>query len=80
VSPWSTANLDLLYPETSGSRPSELKETIEFGRAIFRLAARDPEVHRLFYEVQHLLRPNSVYRDPHFVERVRAVMAEAHIH
>jgi 2-polyprenyl-6-methoxyphenol hydroxylase-like FAD-dependent oxidoreductase len=77
VSPWSTANLDFLYPETTGSRPPGLRETIEFGRAIFRLAARDPEVHRLFYEVQHLLRPNSVYRDPHFVERVRAVMAEA---
>lgn len=79
VSPWSTANLDLVYPETSGSRPPELRDTIEFGRAIFRLAARDPEVHRLFYEVQHLLRPNSAYRDPHFVERVRAVMAEAQI-
>jgi hypothetical protein len=41
-----------------------------------RLAARDPDVHRLTVEVQHLLKPRSVYQDPALVQRVLAVMAE----
>jgi 2-polyprenyl-6-methoxyphenol hydroxylase-like FAD-dependent oxidoreductase len=75
--PWSAARLDLIYPETSGSRPADLQETLKFGAGVFTLAARDPQVHKLFSEVQQLLKPNSVYRDPAFVERVQAIMAEA---
>jgi len=43
--------------------------------AFSRLAAQDPEVHRLVVEVRHLLKPSSALRD--FVERVEALMAEA---
>jgi hypothetical protein len=43
---------------------------------VTRLAARDPIAHKLVYEVAHLLRPRSVYRDPELVEQVLAVMAE----
>ncbi len=75
--PWSVALLDLVYPKTSGLRPVDLENTLRFGGGVFRLAARDPAVHELMLEVQHLLKPNSVYRDPAFVERVQAVMAEA---
>ena len=75
--PWSAARLDLVYPETTGSRPGDLQETLKFGAGVFTLAAREPEAHKLFSEVQQLLKPNSVYRDPSFVARVQAIMAEA---
>lgn len=75
--PWSVATLDLAYPKTSGARPADLENTLRFGAGVFKLAARDPAVHKLMVEVAHLLKPNSVYREPAFVERVQAVMAEA---
>jgi hypothetical protein len=43
--------------------------------ALGKLAARDPDVHRLTAEVSHLLKPRSVYREPELVQRVLAVMA-----
>jgi len=43
--------------------------------ALTRLAARDPAVHKLVAEVQHLLKPRSVYREPQLMERVLATMA-----
>jgi hypothetical protein len=58
-------------------RPPEFADTIKFGAGVIRLAAWDPAVHLLFAEVQHLLRPNPALREPAFVERVKAVMAEA---
>jgi hypothetical protein len=36
----------------------------------------DPAVHQLMIEVQHLIRPRNVLRDPNFVQRVQMVMAE----
>jgi 2-polyprenyl-6-methoxyphenol hydroxylase-like FAD-dependent oxidoreductase len=74
--PWSTAILDFVYPETTGVRPPDLENSFEFVAALFRLAARDPDVHRLFTEVQQLLKPNSVFQDPDFAERVNAEIAE----
>jgi hypothetical protein len=76
--PWATAAVaDFVYPETRGDRPPDLETTLSFGQAIVRLAARDADVHRLRMEVMNLLKPPSAYRDPAFVARVRAVMAEA---
>jgi hypothetical protein len=43
--------------------------------ALTRLAARDPDVHKLMVEVQALVKSRSVLRDPDLVERVRAVAA-----
>ena len=40
-------------------------------------AAEDPAIHKLTVEVQNLLKPRSVYRDPALVERLLAKMAEA---
>jgi hypothetical protein len=73
---WSTAVLDLVYPETSGSRPSDFESTLKFGAGIRELAFRDPAVHKLMMEVQHLLKPSSVFRIAEFVQRVEAVNAE----
>ena len=50
---------------------------LKFRRALNRLAAADPAVHKLTTEVGHLLKPRSVLRDPGFVERVQAMMTEA---
>lgn len=75
---WEAAAVpDLLLPETTGERPADFKERLMFRRALTRLAADDPEVHRLIIEVQHLMRPRSALRDPALVRRARAVMEEA---
>jgi len=75
--PWAGAAVpDFVHPETRGRRPPDFNRSHKFGLALTRLAARDPIVHKLVYEVAHLLRPRSVYRDPELVERVLAVMAE----
>jgi 2-polyprenyl-6-methoxyphenol hydroxylase-like FAD-dependent oxidoreductase len=75
--PWSVAMLDFAFPETRGQRPEDFEMTLKFGIALTRLAAEDPAVHKLTLEVQHLLKPRSVYRDPDLVRRVFAKMPEA---
>jgi 2-polyprenyl-6-methoxyphenol hydroxylase-like FAD-dependent oxidoreductase len=75
--PWSVAILDFVFPDTRGQRPADFETTLKFGIALTRLAAEDPAVHKLTAEVQNLLRPRSVYRDPALVQRVLAKMAEA---
>ena len=75
--PWSVAILDFVFPGTRGQRPADFETTLRFGIALTRLAAEDPAVHKLTAEVQNLLKPRSVYRDPKLVERVLAKMAEA---
>jgi hypothetical protein len=74
--PWSVAILDFVFPDTRGQRPADFETTLKFGIALTRLAAEDPAVHKLALEVQHLVKPRSVYRDPALVQRVLAKMAE----
>ena len=75
--PWAAAAVpDLAFPETKGHRPPDLDGILKFGRALNRLAAVDPAVHQQMIEVQHLIRPRNVLRDPNFVQRVQMVMAE----
>ncbi len=74
--PWAAAAIpDFVHPDTRGERPADFEQTLKFGIALGKLAARDPAVHRLTSEVQHLLKPRSVYQDPDLVQRVLAVMA-----
>lgn len=73
--PWSVANLDFIFPDTRGERPADFDLTLRFGAALNRLAAEDPAVHTLIFEVQNLLKPRSVYREPELVARVMAEMA-----
>ena len=75
--PWSVATLDFVFPDTRGQRLADFEITLNFGIALTRLAAEDPAVHKLTAEVQNLLKPRSVYRDPALVQRVFAKMAEA---
>jgi 2-polyprenyl-6-methoxyphenol hydroxylase-like FAD-dependent oxidoreductase len=76
--PWAAAAIpDFVHPDTRGERPADFEQTVKFGAALGKLAARDPAVHRLTSEVQHLLKPRSVYQDPDLVQRVRALMSGA---
>ena len=77
--PWLSAAIpDFVHPDTRGERPADLEQMLKFGLALTKLAARDPAVHTLMAEVQHLLKPRSVYRDPELVQRVLAVMGRSH--
>jgi 2-polyprenyl-6-methoxyphenol hydroxylase-like FAD-dependent oxidoreductase len=74
--PWAiAANLDFVYPQTRGQRPADLEGTLKFGAALNRIAARDPAVHKLTLEVQHLLKPRGALLTPELVQRVQAEMA-----
>ena len=75
--PWSVATLDFALPDTRGQRPADFETTLKFGIALNQLAAEDPAVHKLTLEVQHLLKPRSVYRDPALLQRVLEKMADA---
>jgi 2-polyprenyl-6-methoxyphenol hydroxylase-like FAD-dependent oxidoreductase len=76
--PWAMSTVpDFVYPETQGQRPADFDNALNFSRALARIAAQDPAVHKLMLEVQHLLKPRSAYRDPEFMRRMTAEMAEA---
>jgi 2-polyprenyl-6-methoxyphenol hydroxylase-like FAD-dependent oxidoreductase len=76
--PWATAAIpDFLDPRTEGQRPPDLENILKFSGALFKIAAEDPAVHKVLIEVQHLLKPQSAYREPELARRVQAVMAEA---
>lgn len=73
---WATAVVpDFLDPLTEGARPPDLEGALRFGAALRRLAYEEPEFHRLMLEVQHMIKPRSILREPAIVERIKAVMA-----
>ncbi len=75
--PWQGSAIpDFAHPETRGERPENFEQMLRIGAALGKLAARDPAVHKLVAEVQHLLKPRTVYQDPDFVQRLLGVMAE----
>ncbi len=71
---WNAAVPDLVHPETTGERPPNFADALQYGAALRRLAAEDADVYRLLLEVQHLLKPRSALGDPALVARVRAAM------
>jgi 2-polyprenyl-6-methoxyphenol hydroxylase-like FAD-dependent oxidoreductase len=76
--PWTLAAIpDFAHPKTTGERPEDLKQALEFSEALFHLAAEDPAVHQLLFEVLHLLKPRSALNDPDIVERVKGLAAQA---
>jgi 2-polyprenyl-6-methoxyphenol hydroxylase-like FAD-dependent oxidoreductase len=76
--PWAMAALpDLIYPSTTGDRPGDFAQMLQFGAALTRLAAREADVHKTMIEVGNLLRPRSVYREPDLMKRVVAEMGAA---
>jgi 2-polyprenyl-6-methoxyphenol hydroxylase-like FAD-dependent oxidoreductase len=73
--PWAVANMDFVYPQTRGERPADLEMTLRFVAALTRVAAREPAVHKVMLQVQHLMRPRSAYQDPAVMPLVLAEMA-----
>jgi 2-polyprenyl-6-methoxyphenol hydroxylase-like FAD-dependent oxidoreductase len=76
--PWALAAVpDLAHPKAEGKRPEDLEQRLAFSEALNHLAAEDPAVHKLLFEVLHLLKPRSALGDPDLVERVKALTAAA---
>jgi hypothetical protein len=48
---------DFIYPETTGARPRNLEERLNFQKGLGRLAARDAAVFELLMDVRNLLKP-----------------------
>ena len=69
--PWAMAAIpDFIFPSTTGRRPPKFARDLRLAVALLRLAARKPDMHKLVVEVQHLLKPRSVYRNPLIWARV----------
>ncbi|WOH47964.1 NAD(P)/FAD-dependent oxidoreductase [Bradyrhizobium sp. sBnM-33] len=74
ATPWGVAVTDFVYPATRGVRPADLAQRLQYGAALTRLAAEDPEVHRLTAEVSQLLKPQAALRDPALAARVMSLI------
>ncbi|QYD73645.1 FAD-dependent monooxygenase [Paraburkholderia edwinii] len=73
--PWSGATaLDLAYPQTKGERPADMRQRSEYQAGVMKLAAVDPDVHRLMVEVRHLVKPANLLHTPDLQQRVQAVL------
>jgi 2-polyprenyl-6-methoxyphenol hydroxylase-like FAD-dependent oxidoreductase len=74
--PWAMSAVpDFVYPETTGVRPKNLEEHLNFQKGLGRLAARDAEVFELLTDVRNLLKPLSALDDPSIVSRVENELA-----
>jgi 2-polyprenyl-6-methoxyphenol hydroxylase-like FAD-dependent oxidoreductase len=72
---WSQSAIpDFVDPRTRGEPPADLDNSLRFGGALLRLAARDPAVHKLMIGVRQLVEPPSTLGDPELVRRVESVM------
>jgi hypothetical protein len=60
---------------TRGERPTDLEERLNFVAALYRVAARDADVHKLLVAVRQIALPNDALHEAALVDRVRAEMA-----
>ncbi|WP_334493685.1 FAD-dependent oxidoreductase [Bradyrhizobium sp. AZCC 1614] len=74
ATPWGVAVNDFVYPATRGVRPADLAQRLQYGMALTKLAAQDPEVHRLTVEVSQLLKPQAALREPALAARVMSLI------
>ena len=74
--PWAMSAVpDFVYPETTGVRPKDLEERLNFQKGLGQLAARDASVFELLSDVRHLLKPLNALNDPSIVSRVESELA-----
>ena len=74
--PWAMSAVpDFIYPETTGIRPQDLRERLNFQKGLGRLAARDVAVFELLVDVRHLLKPLDVLDDPSIAARIENELA-----
>jgi flavin-dependent dehydrogenase len=70
--PWAMSAIpDFIYPDTTGVRPNDLEERLNFQKGLARLAARDAVVFELLTDVRHLLKPLKVLEDPSIADRIK---------
>jgi flavin-dependent dehydrogenase len=75
--PWAMSAIpDFIYPETTGERPADLEDRLNFQWALGRVAVRDAAVYELLTEIRHVLKPLSLLDDPSIVERVKEEIAK----
>jgi 2-polyprenyl-6-methoxyphenol hydroxylase-like FAD-dependent oxidoreductase len=75
--PWAMSAIpDFIYQETTGERPADLEDRLNFQRALGRLAVRDAEIYELLIEIRHVLKPLSLLDDPSIVRRVKEEIAK----
>jgi 2-polyprenyl-6-methoxyphenol hydroxylase-like FAD-dependent oxidoreductase len=75
--PWAMSAIpDFIYPETTGERPADLEDRLNFQRVLGRLAVRDAELLELLTDIRHLLKPLSLLDDPSIVSRVKEEAAK----
>ena len=75
--PWAMSAIpDFIYQETTGERPADLEDRLNFQRELGRLAVRDAEVLGLLTEIRQLLKPLSLLDDPSLVSRVKEEIAK----
>jgi 2-polyprenyl-6-methoxyphenol hydroxylase-like FAD-dependent oxidoreductase len=72
--PWAVAVSDFAYSHTTGKRPPDLAQRLQYSEALAHLAAEDADVHKIMVEVSQLVKPQSALREAAIAERVRALM------
>jgi 2-polyprenyl-6-methoxyphenol hydroxylase-like FAD-dependent oxidoreductase len=76
--PWAMSAIpDFIYPDTTGERPPDLQDRLNFQRALSRLAVLDAKIYELLVEIRHVLKPLSLLDDPSIVRRVEEEMTTA---
>ena len=69
--PWAMSAIpDFIYPKTTGVRPKNLEEHLNFQKELGRLAARDTAVFELLIDVRNLLKPLSELDNPWITNRI----------
>lgn len=70
--PWAMSAIpDFIYPDTTGERPDDLEERLDFQKGLGRLAARDPAVFELLTDVRHLLKPLKALEEHAIADRIK---------
>jgi 2-polyprenyl-6-methoxyphenol hydroxylase-like FAD-dependent oxidoreductase len=74
--PWAMSSVpDLVYPDTRGQRPENLRQMLEYQVALSNAATRDPVLHKLCVEVRDLVKPASAVHSPEVMKMVKALNA-----
>jgi hypothetical protein len=74
--PWAMSAIpDFIYPETTGVRPKDLGERLNFQKGLGRLAVRDAAVFELLIDVRNLLKPLSDLDNPSLTNRIKDEVA-----
>jgi hypothetical protein len=68
---WSQSAIpDFVHPHTRGEPPTDLDNSLRFGKGLLHLAGRDSAVHELMIRVRQLVEARSALGDPDLVRCV----------